>query len=435
MFLHLKIRTLILMVSLVVTCATSLRAAPQDDSQTDSQTAALEFIEYLNEERFEEAAAKFDSKMKAAAPPKTLGTIWQSLKAQLGPFKKSLESRERKQAGMTIVDVNCRFKNTTNALRIVFNVDKQISGFTVQPAFEATADASGEPIVLKTKTGDIHGTLEIPDGEGPYPIMLMIAGSGPTDRNGNQPTMQNDGLKKLSEALRENKIATLRYDKRGIAASRKAGPAEDKMSFDNFVQDASDWITLLNKDKRFSSVSVLGHSQGALVAAMASRRATVRSVISVAGAAAPLQDVFKKQLGPKLPATLKVQAFEIIDQLADGEKVSDVPAELKSLFRPSVQPFLISWMKYRPVNEYKSLTVPVLVINGTTDIQIGPDSARQLAESNTRAKLVIIEDMNHVLRTCKTDAEQMKTYLDSKLPLHQDLIKSILSFQTKSDVN
>jgi len=420
------VKLLTLVVALLNLNAASLSAAPQ----IDYETAARTYIADLSAGQFEKAAANFDAGMKAAAPPKALDTIWKSLTAQLGPFEKALGSRVQEKSGMVIVDVNCRFRNTTTALQIVFSADRQISGFTVQPAFDEAPDTSGQPLILKTQTGEIHGTLEIPKGQGPFPIVLLIAGSGPTDRNGNQPTLRNDSLKKLSHALRDNKIATLRYDKRGIAASQKAGPAEDTMSFDNFVQDATEWIALLNKDKRFSSVSVLGHSQGSLVAAMASRKSKVKSVISVAGAAMPVQNVLKRQLGPKLPAALKTNAFEIVDQLAAGKRVSPVPSELQTLFRPSVQPFLSSWMKYRPMTEFKALTIPVLVINGTTDIQVETSSARQLAKANPHSKLVMIKDMNHVLRNCKIDADQMKTYADPKLPLHKDLLKPIVEFLT-----
>jgi len=421
MSLQRKLNTLVSAIAVVLTCVASLQAAPQADSappaapQTDFETAARNLINDLKAKRFEDVSANFDAKLKSVMSPKAFATLWSQAEILLGKFQEPLESRQTKMGDAILVDVNCRFSRATRSLRISFNAEKQVTGLSLHPPFKATPDANRELIVLKTETGDIHGTLEIPKGEGPFPVVLIIAGSGPTDRNGNQPTIRNDSLKKLSHALRDNQIATLCYDKRGVAASRAAVTSVEKLSFDNFVQDAVDWTTLLNKDKRFSSVSLLGHSQGSLIAAVASRSSTVKvkSVISVAGAANPIQDVLKVQLEPKLTEELKSQAFEIIDQLVAGEEVSPVPDELKILFAPKQQPFLRSYMKYNPVNEFKSLTVPTLVINGTTDIQIGPDSARKLVNANSRATLVLIKDMNHVLRVCKTPIACPLRWLES----------------------
>jgi pimeloyl-ACP methyl ester carboxylesterase len=198
--------------------------------------------------------------------------------------------------------------------------------------------------------------------------------------------------------------------------------------FDDFVSDTVGWIEMLRKDKRFSTVSVLGHSQGSLVGAIACRKAKVSSFISIAGAGKPIQQVLRDQLGPKLAGDLKTQAFEIIDQLAKGQTVSTIPKELQTIFRPSVQQFISSWMKYDPVKEVAELKVPALIVNGTTDIQIGVEDAKLLADANKLARLAVIKDMNHVLTICKTPEEQLKTYADPKRPIAAELVQELSSF-------
>jgi alpha/beta superfamily hydrolase len=120
-------------------------------------------------------------------------------------------------------------------------------------------------ILLKTPTGTLSGTLLIPGEISKYPVALIIAGSGPTDRDGNNTSMKNNSLKLLATSLAEHQIASLRYDKRGIGASREAAISEADLRFEDFIEDARDWIGLLIKDKRFSEVIVIGHSEGSLI--------------------------------------------------------------------------------------------------------------------------------------------------------------------------
>ncbi|MFK7821812.1 MAG: alpha/beta hydrolase, partial [Planctomycetaceae bacterium] len=282
--------------------------------------------------------------------------------------------------------------------------------------------------VLKTPTGEIHGSLEVPKGAGPFHVVVFIAGSGPTDRDGNQAMSKNDSLKKLGTALVSRGFATLRYDKRGTGKSNGVRTKEATMSLDHFVTDAVGWVQMLRKDKRFANVSILGHSQGSLVGAIASRRAKVATMISVAGAGLPIQEVLRMQLDGKLPDELKTQAFDIISKLAKGQSVPKPPAALQSLFRPSVQPFLSSWMKYDPQAEFAALQIPILVVNGTTDIQVGVDQAKQLQSASKQAQLVVLKNMNHVLTTCTQPEDQLATYSDPKRPLAPKLVDSINQF-------
>ena len=158
------------------------------------------------------------------------------------------------------------------------------------------AQTKAEAIRLTTITGDIQGTVLIADTTKVTPIVLIISGSGPTDRNGNNPMMSNNSLKMLAEGFAEKGIASLRFDKRGIAESKNAGVNESELRFENYVDDVKAWCELIKKDKRFSDLIILGHSEGSLIGMISSREAKVDKFISIAGAGFPAGDILLKQL-------------------------------------------------------------------------------------------------------------------------------------------
>jgi pimeloyl-ACP methyl ester carboxylesterase len=281
-------------------------------------------------------------------------------------------------------------------------------------------------LTLQTPTGAVHGTLLVPQSEKPVPVVLIIAGSGPTDRDGNSGLLfgKNNSLKMLAEGLEANGVASLRYDKRGIAASRAAGRSESELRFDTYVDDAAAWVRELRKDARFSSVAIAGHSEGSLIGIVAAQRGGVDRFVSIAGSGQRASDLLLKQLAPQLPPELMKRTREIMASLQEGKTVADPPEDLAALFRPSVQPYLISWFKYDPAQEIAKLKIPVLVIQGTTDIQIPVDDAKRLS-----AKPVVIEGMNHVLKDVAADNDaQTKSYSDPALPVNAKLIAEIVKF-------
>ena len=305
----------------------------------------------------------------------------------------------------------------------------------VRPAEEVSAPAESM-VELATSSGTIHGTMLLPERTGPVPVALIIAGSGPTDRDGNSPVLQgkNDSLKLLAEGLSERGVATLRYDKRGIAASASSGPQESDLRFDMYVDDAAAWISWLRADPRFSSVSVIGHSEGSLIGMMAAHDADVDAFVSIAGAARPAADVLREQLRPQLPPNLWNESERILTSLTDGRTVDRVPPELTMLYRPSVQSYLISWLGVDPAAEIARLHAPVLIVQGTTDIQITVAEANTLHAARPRAELAIIEGMNHVLKLVPADpAQQRASYSDPALPLAPEVLERVSDFILAAD--
>jgi uncharacterized protein len=283
-------------------------------------------------------------------------------------------------------------------------------------------------VQLKTATGTLHGTLDLPNGVAPCPVIVIIAGSGPTDRDGNQALMKNDSLKLLGQALAAKGIAVMRYDKRGIAESAAAGPREDDLRFEMYVADVTQWVSWLRQEPRFLRIGLIGHSEGSLIGMLAAKQARVDAFVSVAGSCQTAFALIRDQLNAKLPPVLKAKSDEILDELVAGRTVMDVPKELVALYRPSVQPYLISWFKYDPVQEIAALQLPVLVVQGTTDLQISVDDAKRLAAAKKGAKLRLINGMNHVLKHATLPAEQQAAYTDPSLPIKADAVEEIAAF-------
>ena len=287
--------------------------------------------------------------------------------------------------------------------------------------------AQEETVVLETPTGNIEGTLLLPSKEN-IPLVLIIAGSGPTDRDGNSGSLKNNSLKMLAQGLYDNNIASFRFDKRGIAKSAKAMISEEDLRFEHYIRDVQQWYLLLKNDSRFSSVIILGHSEGSLIGMIASQDVIPDKFISLAGPGVSMQATLKRQLADQPPYVLSM-SLPIIEELEKGKTVDSVPPLINILFRPSVQPYLISCFKYDPAIEISKVKSPILIVQGTTDIQIQVEDAKKLAAANSNSELVIIEGMNHILK--EADANRflnLRTYGDPSLKLKQGLIESITSF-------
>lgn len=298
-----------------------------------------------------------------------------------------------------------------------------------------------EAITLETPTATLYGTLERPQTRSRIPVVLIIAGSGPTDRDGNSPLLPgaNNSLKLLAEALAARGIASVRFDKRGVGETGKAMQLaaqktksilrEDDLSFENYIDDAVRWGKQLRTDRRFSTLTVLGHSEGSLIGMVAAQRMGADAFVSIAGAGRPVQQIILEQVKPQFSPDLLKKTEEILEQLAVGKTVASVPSELNALFRSSIQPYMISWLRYDPAKEITKLRIPLLIVQGTTDIQATLGDAKRLADNNPAAKLLLIDGMNHVLKTVPNEREkQVSSYSDPTLPVAPDLINAIAKF-------
>lgn len=298
--------------------------------------------------------------------------------------------------------------------------------------FTTALHAGEEDITLNTPTGDIHGKLMYPDCDAPCPVVIIIAGSGPTDMNGNTigAGITNNSLLYLAQELVNNGIATVRYDKRGIGKSTAAGTKEEDLRFDHYIEDAAMWADKLAGDSRFSKVIIAGHSEGSLIGMVAAKRSkAVKGYISISGCGCPAYEILEKQMQAQ-PAQIQEESAAICKVLREGRTVEQVPFYLAALYRQSVQPYLISWFAYNPAVEIAKLDIPVLILQGDKDIQVGVEEAEKLHAAHQASSMYVVKDMNHVLKQCSTNDRmaQLATYSDPKLPIKPELISHIVEF-------
>lgn len=313
-------------------------------------------------------------------------------------------------------------------------------GLLAAPALFGAIAARAAPIelleqdlTLERGAQRLHGSLLRPALAHKPLVVLIIAGSGPTDRDGNSAGLpgRNDSLKLLAQGLAQAGIASLRYDKRGVGASAAAMTTEAELRFEHYADDATAWVELLARDTRFSGLAIIGHSEGATLGLLAAQRGKAKAYVSLAGPGRPAAEALRAQLQGKLPSALIERNEQILQALQRGETVADVPPPLAALYRPSVQPYLISWLRVDPAHEIARLTIPVAVVQGTTDIQVAVDDAKRLAAARPGSALHLIEGMNHVLKAVPADSSRQRaSYSDPSLPLAPELLKPLALFLT-----
>jgi pimeloyl-ACP methyl ester carboxylesterase len=297
----------------------------------------------------------------------------------------------------------------------------------------AAAAVASIPITASGPQGSLAGTFE--DAGKGAPIVLMIPGSGPTDRDGNNPLgVTAAPYRLLAEALAAKGVSTVRIDKRGLGGSKAAVADGNKVTIADYATDTHNWVAAIRKRTGVPCVWVLGHSEGSLIALAAAQQADgICGVISVSGAGRRLSEVIREQLRANpANAPLLDQAMPALDMLEKGEHV-DVTAmnpALLPLFAPQVQDFLIDDFRHDPAKLAASLKVPLLIVQGGRDIQISPADAKALAAAQPKAKLVLIPAMNHVLKDVATDDRDanMATYADPSLPVDSALVDTIANF-------
>ena len=309
---------------------------------------------------------------------------------------------------------------------------KRLFSLLMALLFTASIFAGEEEITLNTQTGDIHGKLMLPESNTPCPVVIIIAGSGPTDMDGNSigTGLTNNSLLYLARELAANGIASVRYDKRGIGKSSAAGTKEEELRFDHYIDDAAAWADKLAGDARFSKVVIAGHSEGSLIGMVAAKRnKAVKGYVSISGCGSPAYEILEKQLQSQ-PAQIQKESAEICKELREGRTVAQVPFYLAALYRQSVQPYLISWFAYNPAIEIAELNIPVLILQGDKDIQVGVEEAEKLHAAHPSSSLYIIKEMNHVLKHCDTMQQmaQLATYSKPELPIKPELVSHIVEF-------
>jgi len=288
------------------------------------------------------------------------------------------------------------------------------------------------PFAFQSGSLTLPGTLTMPTNyNGAPPVALIVAGSGPTDRNGNSTgplrAQNNSNLYAiLAWQLADAGIASLRYDKRSLGANlQKLDLAQT--SIDDFVADVIAGARKLGTDRRFSKVVLIGHSEGAELVLQASNRgAPAAGIVMLSGAGRPIMAVLREQLSKQLPPEELVRWDSASARYLRGEEAGDVHPGLKPLLLPANRKFMQSWARYDPAAEIARAHLPVLIIQGGHDLQISEVDARALQSAQPAAKLVIIPAANHVFRAATDDRmAQLRLYTDPTIPIVPELTPAI----------
>lgn len=289
------------------------------------------------------------------------------------------------------------------------------------------------PFAFQSGTLTLPGTLTMPANySSRIPVALIVAGSGPTDRNGNSAgllRLQNNSnlYAILAWQLANAGIASLRYDKRVLGDNlQKIDIAQT--SIDDFIADAMAGARKLLADRRFSKVILIGHSEGAeLVLQAANRGAPTSGVVMLSGAGRPIMTVIREQLSKQLPPEELVKWDSASARYLRGEEAGDVHPGLRSLLLPVNRKFMQTWVKYDPTVEIARAKVPVLIVQGGRDVQVGEADARALKAAQPAAKLVVITAANHVFRAAAGDDRmtQLRLYTDPTIPVVPELAPAV----------
>lgn len=281
--------------------------------------------------------------------------------------------------------------------------------------------------------GPLRGTMVLPAKDAP--IILIIPGSGPTDRDGNSPLgVRAAPYRLLAEGLAGQGIGSVRIDKRGMFGSQGAVTDANAVTIDDYVRDTGAWVDAIRVRTEARCVWLLGHSEGGLVAlAAATKVEHLCGLILVATAGRPLGDVLKEQLHTNpANAPLLDAADHAIDELSAGHRVdaAKLPPALAPLFNPAVQGFLISTFVLDPAVLAGKITKPLLIVQGQRDLQVSVADAQRLKQAAPRATLVTLPDANHVLKQVGSDerSANLATYAATALPLAPGLVDGIAHF-------
>jgi len=302
-----------------------------------------------------------------------------------------------------------------------------VLSFCLASTLSVFAQNKSTEINLVTTKGTLSGTL-LPAGRN-QTIAIIIAGSGPTDRDGNNYLgVKANSYKLVAEGLAQKGIASLRYDKRGVEKSSSYGMKEADLRFDDYISDVKSWINYLIDSVKYKRLVLIGHSEGALLASIAGQEDRVDGVVLVSGMGRSFDEVIAEQISRSAPVAIQQESQTIMDSLKSGSLVSEVPSYFNALYRPTVQPYLISLLKYAPLAQAAMLQKPVLILQGDADTQIQVQDAKALAGVVKQSQLVIIPKMDHVLKEVLDTQKPLANYTNAEGPLAPGFIKTLTEF-------
>lgn len=411
---------------LLFLCILFFAATAQQNDQV-----ATHFFEQLGKENWEGAKENMDAGMKEKVSTEMLKGIWQQLEQSYGKWEAVISTKALKEGAYGVILADNRFAKAVITFRVVFDNTHRMAGFFIagnKPKASTLLPFEEKDTVVTTDGGILYGVLAKPASPQPWPVVLIIAGSGPTDHNGNNPLLpapNGNSYQQLAAALADNGIASLRYDKRGIGQSGGFKKSSSATSLDDYTDDAIAWIDHLQKNTtQFKNVAVVGHSEGALIGIMAAGRRSFNRLVSLSGPGECMDKVLLAQLKPMLADSLYDAVTVTLNELREGRDPQQVPAALRTIFNPSLYAFWKSTFHYNPCALLPAVKMPFLVIGGTGDTQVLPVQADILHNCKPGSRLLMITGMTHTLKAAAA-APQGET---APLPLAGKLVPELVKF-------
>jgi pimeloyl-ACP methyl ester carboxylesterase len=395
-----------LLLLAVILFGAGIQAQRPVDNSPYAKTVAS-FSKWYADNASDSIYTLFDGTVRSRVSTDAWRKVFPQIKGKIG----ALGSFTRDAGGKGYVNYAAYGQNSAMGLTLSLDSNYLIQG--IFPRQSAALTSYHTNYKIPTPDGELAGELMVPNRTNGYkpPVVLIIAGSGPTDRNGNSMLgLHTDCYRQLAVELDKQGIASLRYDKRWVGESLRFSGKLDSLRFEDYVNDAKACIRQLRADTNFYAVYVIGHSEGALIGAIAAREEKADGVISLAGAGVPAGMIIRRQLAH---AGLDSAAAErALDSLEKGKEI-----------------YMSSWNSYSPAREISKLKMPVTIIQGLRDEQVSKEDAEKLAAAAPKAQLIFMDSMNHVLKKAPADREgNLATYSNPQLPIYPDLVPAIVSF-------
>ena len=400
-------------------------------------TAVAKFKQFYNTNHVDSIFYMFSPEMKSVLPLETFKPTTNQLRQQYG----ELMTTEFVSYSGSIAVYKATFKGSIFLLNLSLSEKNTLNGLFLSPYRGETAaqqqaadpDVSETPILQKTLSGQIAGTLTMPNNvTGKIPLVLILGDAGPTDRDGNN---EKTGItcspyKTLAHDLAKNGIATVRYDKRLVGESTSV-TKESQLRIDDYSDDAVTLIGVLNDDPRFSKIVVFGHGEGALVSMIACIDQPVKGFISAEGASEQADKIITEEMKSK-PQYQADEVKAVLDSLRKGKLTDNVDPAIYYIAGPAKQNFLMSWCRLAPLKGMKGMKIPTMIIQGTTDLAIPLSNGQKLRKAKSDAVYLEVQGMNHIFKDAPADTDKnIATYTKDDVPLSAALVPGIVAFVNK----
>jgi uncharacterized protein len=414
-----KISLLALMVFLLVLPGAVRRVSAQDAQDSPAAVAAKQIIQELVAGQFEKVEAIYDARMKEALPPGKLADGWRDLNKQAGAFQ-AISSAETSQVqGLQVVKMQCKFENSVLDATVVFNPDGKLGGLSFRPhqappppwtppAYAKQDSFSEQPLTLVNGRFELPGTLTVPNGDGPFPAVVLVQGSGPQDQD--ETLGPNKPFKDLAWGLASRGIVVFRYTKRTQKYTVQSSDDPMRLTVeDETISDARAAVTLVAKRPNVNpkQVFLLGHSLGAYLAPrIATGDTEIAGIVMLAANARPLEKVVLEQIHylAAMNGTPTEAEQKNIDAAEDGAKQIESPglkAEDKIVFLGATTygAYWLDLRAYDPLKTAAKLKIPILILQGGRDYQVTPSNYQAWSDALSNNKNVALRsypDVDHL---------------------------------------